>query len=70
MLLGQLRKLKKKLSTVFELVIGDKDMENIELDGNEDENTLPISQQGPVEKGNLLDGIRLATVDNFQVSSA
>lgn len=67
--LGQLRKLRKKFSNTFDLVIGDRDMEEI-IRAEENEQELmggPLMEQ-EVRKGKLLDGIRIATVDNFQVS--
>jgi hypothetical protein len=70
--LGQLRKLRQKFQTTFDLVIGDKDLENI-LDDEEEEAQLPIKkplQKQEVRKGRLIDGIRLATVDNFQGEEA
>jgi hypothetical protein len=66
--LGQLRKLRKKLGSAFDLVIGDKDMEQIELEDEEEEGSFLLQKQQQVRKGRLLDGIRIATVDNFQVS--
>lgn len=69
--LGQLRKLRKKLADSFDLVIGDKDMEQIEAE-EEDEIPIPTTFQPKprVTKGRLLDGIRIATVDNFQGEEA
>lgn len=69
--LGQLRKLRNKFSRTYDLVIGDKDMEDIasaeELEGEADLDT-PALSAGEAKQGCLLDGIRIATVDNFQVS--
>jgi superfamily I DNA and/or RNA helicase len=68
--LGQLRKLRQKFSAVTELVIGEKDMETIELaeaqEGEEEDIMQPPSGQ-VVRRGQLIEGLRLATVDNFQV---
>jgi superfamily I DNA and/or RNA helicase len=71
--LGQLRKLRQKFQTTFDLVIGDKDMENILDDEEEEDDQLPVKnplQKQEVRKGRLIDGIRLATVDNFQGEEA
>ncbi|KAF8533486.1 hypothetical protein BDD12DRAFT_946339 [Trichophaea hybrida] len=69
--LGQLRKLRKKLENAFDLVIGDKDMEQIEQEDEEEEALAPpLLQKQQVRKGRLLDGIRIATVDNFQGEEA
>lgn len=67
--LGQLRKLRKKFSAVTELVIGEKDMETIQLaeaQEGEEEVAQPPAEK-VVRKGQLIEGLRLATVDNFQV---
>ncbi|KAI5817547.1 hypothetical protein BZA77DRAFT_309854 [Pyronema omphalodes] len=69
--LGQLRKLRKKLADSFDLVIGDRDMEQIEAEEEDDIPMPTIVQQKPrVTKGRLLDGVRIATVDNFQGEEA
>ena len=69
--LGQLRQIRKKFGDTFDLVIGEKDMEEIRI-AEENEQLQPNSKapilQKEVRKGKLLDGIRIATVDNFQVS--
>jgi hypothetical protein len=68
--LGQLRKLRKKFGGTYDLVISDRDMEEIKKTEHEEEeelqSVLKTSQQ--VKQGRLIDGIRIATVDNFQVS--
>jgi hypothetical protein len=43
-------------------------MEQIELEDEEEEGSFLLQKQQQVRKGRLLDGIRIATVDNFQVS--
>ncbi|KAF8250326.1 P-loop containing nucleoside triphosphate hydrolase protein [Wilcoxina mikolae CBS 423.85] len=71
--LGQLRKLRKKLGSAFDLVIGEKDMEQIELEDEEEDASVPVQSllsKQQVRKGRLLDGIRIATVDNFQGEEA
>ncbi|KAF8542899.1 hypothetical protein BDD12DRAFT_823277 [Trichophaea hybrida] len=71
--LGQLRKLRKKFSRTYDLVIGDKDLEEIEsaeeLEGEVDLD-MPAFPIGEAKQGCLLDGIRIATVDNFQGEEA
>lgn len=69
--LGQLRKLRNKFNEVTELVIGEKDMKDIELaeqgEESEPEVSSQLSTEGQmVRKGKLIEGLRLATVDNFQ----
>ncbi|KAI9768058.1 MAG: hypothetical protein M1840_005092 [Geoglossum simile] len=82
--IGQLRLLKEMLGEEGELVIGDRDLGDMELGaaggsdsdiGSEEagEGTMEPRQQGKqrqVQKGNLLDGLRAATVDNFQGEEA
>ena len=64
-----MRKLRNKFSEVTELVIGEKDMETIKLaeaqEGEEKAMQLPTEKV--VRRGQLIEGLRLATVDNFQV---
>jgi hypothetical protein len=75
--LGQLRKLRRALSGFAEVIIDDRDIEELAQDG-EDENEDDVkpdetlSARLPprlgVHKSTLLQALRLATVDNFQVS--
>jgi hypothetical protein len=75
--LGQLRKLRRALSGFAEVIINDRDIEELPQDG-EDENEddvkpgVTLSARLPprlgVHKSTLLQALRLATVDNFQVS--
>ncbi|KAI9712971.1 MAG: hypothetical protein M1812_006718 [Candelaria pacifica] len=63
--LGQLQKLRKRLSSSFEIVVGDRDAEELEKEG------LETGSRGPsVRKSTLLKALRLATVDNFQGEEA
>jgi AAA domain len=66
--LGQLVKLRKKMASSFEIVVGDRDEAELEKEGlNADaQNTMQTSM---VQKTSLSKAVRLATVDNFQVSS-
>lgn len=72
--LGQLMKLRRKLSNMFEILVGEKDQEELDLVENTEEMKTEIILEAPakpkqdVRKGELLSEIRLATVDNFQVS--
>jgi AAA domain len=66
--LGQLVKLRKKLASSFEIVVGDRDEADLEKEGlNADvQNTM---QTLGVQKTSLSKAVRIATVDNFQVGS-
>jgi len=65
--LGQLVKLRKKLASSFEIVVGDRDEAELEKEGldADAQNTMATSM---VRKTSLSKAVRLATVDNFQVS--
>jgi hypothetical protein len=75
--LGQLRKLRRALSGFAEVIINDRDIDELALDGEEENEknaqsdpTL-LARLPPrlgVHKSTLLQALRLATVDNFQVS--
>ena len=67
--LGQMRSIRVRLSTMFEVVTNDRDVDDLEgagLETNGDE----LRQQGPVAKATLSGTIRIATVDNFQGEEA
>jgi len=70
--LRQMFNLRKKLSSVFEVVVGDRDQEQLDLEESKEDGDLepdpPTTRQMEVKKGNLLSEVRVATVDNFQVS--
>jgi len=70
--LRQLFILRRKLATAFEVIVGDRDQEQLEeaIDAGELE-SAPLEQPARVlKKGALLSEVRVATVDNFQVSAA
>lgn len=67
--LGQLQKLKKRLAASFEIVVGDRDEEDLEAKGLLPEAENPKGQV-QVRKTTLLNELRLATVDNFQGEEA
>ncbi|KAI5811330.1 hypothetical protein DFH27DRAFT_21800 [Peziza echinospora] len=74
--LGQLKKLRQRLSTMVEILVGEKDEEALDLVGDD----LPIQLQNvqtlaklPSEqarKGQILNEVRVSTVDNFQGEEA
>ena len=63
--LGQLMKLRKRLGASYEIVLGDRDVEELEEAGYDD--TYP---EKAVEKKTLLKTLRVSTVDNFQGEEA
>lgn len=66
--LGQMRKIKQRLSSAFEIVVGEKDDEELEALGMKDDtNAAQLTQ---ARKSSLLKALRLATVDNFQGEEA
>ena len=68
--LGQLQKIKKRLANSFEIVVGDRDQEELEAQGLQDDQGTSIDGQGQVQKTTLLNALRIATVDNFQGEEA
>ncbi|KAF8434640.1 hypothetical protein BGX38DRAFT_160676 [Terfezia claveryi] len=64
-------KLRRKLGSMFEILVGEKDQEELDLVENAEEVKTEMIMKAPkqdIRKGKLLSEIRLATVDNFQVS--
>ncbi|KAL7271873.1 hypothetical protein RUND412_005346 [Rhizina undulata] len=73
--LRQLHVLRKKLGAMFEVVVGDKDQEQLDLEeeggeGFEASPRLPVGPMQALNKGTLLNEVRVATVDNFQGEEA
>ena len=68
--LGQLQKIKKRLANSFEIVVGDRDQEELEAQGLQDDPETSTDGQGQVQKTTLLNALRIATVDNFQGEEA
>ncbi|RPB23174.1 hypothetical protein L211DRAFT_787516 [Terfezia boudieri ATCC MYA-4762] len=70
--LGQLMKLRQKMGSMFEILVGEKDQEELDLVENAEEVKTEIMKapKQDVRKGKLLSEIRLATVDNFQGEEA
>ncbi|KAK1725552.1 uncharacterized protein BDZ83DRAFT_299698 [Colletotrichum acutatum] len=68
--LGQLNKLRQKLSSVMQIVINDRDMDDLaEMEpASTSQGSLMIVRQAA--KTNALSGVRAATVDNFQGEEA
>ncbi|KAI4093451.1 MAG: hypothetical protein LQ344_002864 [Seirophora lacunosa] len=69
--LGQLQKLKQRLRSSFAIVVGDRDLEDMEAQGLEDDSREETNaSKGIVRKTTLLDALRIASVDNFQGEEA
>ncbi|KAK3639727.1 hypothetical protein LTR56_012304 [Elasticomyces elasticus] len=69
--LGQLRKVRSKLSSTFNIVLNERDVDDLQKDGNDEQAADDSTAARPqVARGNLLQAIRLATVDNFQEEEA
>jgi hypothetical protein len=68
--LGQLQKLKKRLANSFEIVVGDRDQEELEAQGLQDDLETSTDGQVQVQKTTLLNALKIATVDNFQGEEA
>lgn len=64
--LGQLHKLRQRLTTAFAITMGDRDQDNLAQAGYMDRETKP-KHIGPAS---LSDTLRVATVDNFQGEEA
>lgn len=65
--LGQLQKLKQRLRSSFAIVVGDRDLEELETKGlEEDSGEETAATENNIRKTTLLDALRIATVDNFQ----
>ncbi|KAA6410498.1 MAG: NF-X1 finger and helicase domain [Lasallia pustulata] len=69
--LGQLQKLKQRLGSSFAIVVGDRDLEELETKGLEDDSREETNvTKGNVRKTTLLNALRIASVDNFQGEEA
>ncbi|KAL8963110.1 MAG: hypothetical protein Q9193_000584 [Seirophora villosa] len=69
--LGQLQKLRERLRSSFAIVVGDRDLEDMEAKGLEDDSGEETNaSKGNISKTTLLDALRIATVDNFQGEEA
>lgn len=63
--LGQLRSLRTRLRKMFEILIDDRDIEDLQNEGDDEAVEKP-----QVTRGTLLQALRLASVDNFQGEEA
>ncbi|OQO13288.1 hypothetical protein B0A48_01516 [Cryoendolithus antarcticus] len=72
--LGQLRRLRRSLSSFTEIVLNGRDVDELNKDGEHDDDQIKATEEVqlrmPVLKSTLLKAIRLGTVDNFQGEEA
>lgn len=68
--LGQLRKIRMRLSNSFEILLNDRDAEDLAKDDSDDEAPSEAPPRASVSRGTLLQALRIATVDNFQGEEA
>ncbi|KAI0881097.1 uncharacterized protein GGS22DRAFT_75682 [Annulohypoxylon maeteangense] len=71
--LGQLHRLRRQMGGLFEISVGERDLdelEALEADKSTHDNTVAQPQKPLAVKRTLLKSIRLATVDNFQGEEA
>lgn len=70
---GQLRKLRAALSRDFEISLGERDLEVLAFEDDGDSSSEAVKLEGshkPLQKKQLIQALRLATVDNFQGEEA
>ncbi|KAL9611040.1 MAG: hypothetical protein Q9167_004287 [Letrouitia subvulpina] len=67
--LGQLQKLKRLLSCSFDIVMSDRDVDDLQAQGFDLTSTRSEAQSS-INKSSLLNAVRVATVDNFQGEEA
>lgn len=68
--LGQLQKIKKRLASSFEIVVGDRDLADLEAQGLQEDMETSTDGQIQPQKTILLNSLKIATVDNFQGEEA
>ncbi|KAF3910732.1 hypothetical protein ABW21_db0208985 [Orbilia brochopaga] len=74
--LGQMKKLRQQLGSLFDIVIGTRDEEALEAEdllGDDQEEEPPNANETPrsfVQKTALSSAVRIATIDNFQGEEA
>ncbi|KAF6804351.1 hypothetical protein CSOJ01_10269 [Colletotrichum sojae] len=67
--LGQLNKLRQKLGSTMQIVINDRDLDVL-ADMESPDGPAPPGQQNHAARSSALQGVRAATVDNFQGEDA
>lgn len=67
--LGQLHKLRRRMESIFEICLNDRDLAELE-DFEDKDQIAPTAPQKQPAKSTLLKSVRMATVDNFQGEEA
>ncbi|KAF2767292.1 P-loop containing nucleoside triphosphate hydrolase protein [Teratosphaeria nubilosa] len=70
--LGQLREIRKRLAGSYQILLNDRDIDDLDKEGiHEEDDSAGIAQRRTsVARGTLIQAMRLATVDNFQGEEA
>ncbi|TIA79587.1 hypothetical protein D6C76_03537 [Aureobasidium pullulans] len=69
--LGQLRKLRLRMQSSFEVLLDDRDVKSLQDEGLDDGGAQSRAPSAPgVQKGSIASAVRIATVDNFQGEEA
>ncbi|CAG9977265.1 unnamed protein product [Clonostachys byssicola] len=68
--LGQLHKLRRRMESMFEICVNDRDLEDLEMLEEEDFGNPTPKKPTATRKTTLLKSVRVATVDNFQGEEA
>ncbi|THZ26748.1 hypothetical protein D6C91_02505 [Aureobasidium pullulans] len=69
--LGQLRKLRLRMQSSFEVLLDDRDVKSLQDEGLDDGEAQSRAPLAPgVQKGSIASAVRIATVDNFQGEEA
>jgi hypothetical protein len=67
--LGQLHKLRRRMESMFEICLNDRDLAELEDFEDRDQMVTTVTRNQPA-KSTLLKSVRIATVDNFQGEEA
>ncbi|KAK1241600.1 hypothetical protein MKX08_001574 [Trichoderma sp. CBMAI-0020] len=67
--LGQLHKLRRRMESMFEICLNDRDLAELDDFENKDQ-IVPVALKNQPAKSTLLKSVRMATVDNFQGEEA
>lgn len=68
--LGQLMKLRRKLSNTFEIVVNDRDQDQLEKHGLMNDMLVQDTKKPSIAKSNLLRQLKISTIDTFQGEEA
>ncbi|KAL9094875.1 MAG: hypothetical protein Q9165_002824 [Trypethelium subeluteriae] len=68
--LGQLMRFRKKLRSSYEIVLGERDVEELGQAGLDEMDDQDVQPENFIEQTTLLKALRLSTVDNFQGEEA